>query len=350
MSEAAVIAQEKQALESAFAYRSWSHDLDRVLDDTERAMFSEANLAGRSIYAVASEFVLDCYYERGALEPLVKSYSSQPYRNASRFDRLMQHLEDAQRSDLIERFWTSIARLTRAEFFYQRPRRDHGDHAGAEEFKNYALEAYSQGSEWLRKIGRAEAAARLDDEREALREERLPSVGPPSDLRKIDETVFWELIQAVRSGAPTTLERFEALGETLRAFKAAEIKRFASQYAKLMKTLYHWNVWALAYAARGGCSDAAFEAFRAWLILEGDPDLVALAVEDPGKAAARVPREPDLPDGPGLQVIADSYFLRKGSKLTLPSIEMDKPKGKEWIEEDFDQQFPTLVEHYAPSS
>lgn len=341
----AAVESEKQALKSAFTYRSLRQDLDWLLDDTDRALFAEANLAGRGLYGVASEFVLDCYYERGALEPLVKSYSGQPYRVASRFDRLLRHLQEAQRADLIERFWTAIARLTRAEFFYQRPRRDHGDHAGAEEFKNYALEAYAQGIDWMTRLGRLDAAERLAGERDALREERLPSLPPPSDLRRMDEPVFWELIS--RSRAPTTLEQLAALGESLRAFKAAEIKRFGSLYASLMKKLYHWNVWALAYAARGGASDAAFEAFRTWLILQGDPALVELAVKDPARAAERVPPEPDLPEGHLLPTIEEAWFLRTGSALEPPSIDLDKPKGKEWTEAAFAAAHPQLVRHYA---
>jgi hypothetical protein len=344
----AAIDREKQALKRAFTYRSLRHDLDWLLDDTDRAMFAEANLAGRGLYAVASQFVLDCYYERGALEPLVNSYSGQPYRVASRFDRLLQHLQEAQRVDLIERFWTSIARLTGAEFFYQRPRRDHGDHAGAEEFKNYALEAYAHGIDWLTRLGRLDAAERLTEERNALREEHVPCLPAPSDLRRMDEPVFWELMSKARSHASTTREQVAALGESLRPFKAAEIKRFGSFYAKTMKKLYHWNVWALAYAARGGCSDGAFEAFRSWLILQGDPALVALAVTDPTQAAARVPPEPDLPDdGNCLSMIAEAYLLRNGSSLELPSIDLDKPKGKEWTEAAFATIYPHLVRHYA---
>ncbi len=344
----AAVEREKQALKNAFTYRDFGHDLHRVLDDTDRAMFAEANRAGHGLYGVASQFVLDCYYERGALEPLVKIYSGHKYRVASTFDRLLRRLQEAQRVDLIERLWTSIARLTRAEFFYQRPRRDYGDHAGAEEFKNYALDAYAQGIDWLTRLGRLDAAERLTEERNALREERLPSLPAPSDLRRIDQPVFWELIARVRSQAPTTLERLAALGESLRAFKPAEIKRFGSFYAKTMKKLYHWNVWALAYAARGGCSDAAFEAFRTWLILQGDPALVALAVTDPTQAAERVPREPDLPDdGNCLSMIEEAYFLRKGSSLELPSIDLDKPTGKEWTEAAFATIYPQLVRHYA---
>ena len=338
--------REVKALAGAFTYRSLRQDLDWLLDDTGRALFAEANEAGRPLYPVASEFVLDCYYEKGALEPLVKSYSGQPYRVASRFDRLLEHLQRAQRADLIERFWTSIARLTRAEFFYQRPRRDHGDHAGAEEFKNYALEAYAQGIDWLTRLGRVDAAARLTEERDALREERF-SLPAPTDLRKIDEPVFWELISKARAQASTTLEQLAALGESLRAFKGPEIKRFAALYAKLMKQLYHWNVWALAYAARDGCSDAAFEAFRTWLILQGDPALVTLAVTDPAQAAERVPPEPDLPDGHCMPMIEEAYFLRTGTSLQPPSIDLDKPKGKEWSEAAFATTFPRLVKHYA---
>lgn len=338
--------REVKALASAFTYRSLRQDLDWLLDDTDRALFAEANKAGRPLYPVASEFVLDCYYEKGALEPLVQSYSGQPYRVASRFDRLLEHLQQAGRADLIERFWTSIARLTRAEFFYQRPRRDHGDHAGAEEFKNYALEAYAQGIDWLTRLGRLDAASRLTEERDALREERF-SLPAPSDLRRMDDAVFWELISKSRAQAPTTLEQLALLAESLRAFKGPEIKRFASLYAKLMKQLYHWNVWALAYAARDGCSDAAFEAFRTWLILQGDPALVSLAVTDPAQAAERVPPEPDLPDGHCMSMIDEAYFLRTGTSLQPPSIDLDKPKGKEWSEAAFATTFPRLVRHYA---
>src|SRR5512141_2869701 len=113
----AVIQREKDALKHAFndrsikrafTYRSLSHDTDLLIDDLYRDM--PANPAGLSLGVVASEFVLDCYYERGALGPLVKAYGGRSYRVASTFGRLLQHLQEAQRVDLIERLWTSVAR------------------------------------------------------------------------------------------------------------------------------------------------------------------------------------------------------------------------------------------------
>ena len=343
----AAVRSDQQALKDAFTYRSLQRDIDLVFKDLERPLFAEANAAGRALYPVASEFVLECYYERGALEPLVHAYARQPYRTAARYDRLLNALESAQRFDLIEHLWTSIARLTRAEFFYQRPCRDTGDHARVEEFKNHALEAYAQGIDWMTRLGRLQAAELLIKDRNVLREERFPALPPPSDLRRIDEPVFWDLIAMARSGASTTVEELATLGKSLLAFKGAEIKRFCSFYAKLMKQLCHWNVWALAYAARGGCSDEAFAEFRAWLILQGDPALCALCVTDPGQAAARVPAEPDLPDGPGLAIIEEAYLMRTGSSLAMPPIDPDKPKGKEWTEAAFAATYPQLIRHYA---
>ena len=100
----AVIQREKDALKhafnerrikNAFTYRSLSHDTELLIDDLYRDM--PANPAGLSLGVVASDFVVDCYYERGALEPLVKAYGSQPYRVASTFNRVLQHLQGAQR-------------------------------------------------------------------------------------------------------------------------------------------------------------------------------------------------------------------------------------------------------------
>ena len=350
----AVIAREVEALKAgfhhrdvkaAFTYRSFSHDMDLLINDLLRD--EPANPLNLPLHGIAEKFLEDCYYEKGAIEPLVKIYSGHRYQRLSTFERVLQHLEAARRHDLIERLWFSIARNSRVFYFYQRPGRDHGNSQQVEQFKNDALEGYAHAVAWMTRLGRNEAAEKLTEERDALREERFAPVVEPTDSRRIDETVFWELIVQSRSRAGTTLEQLLALGESLRAFKAPDIKRFGSHYAKLMKRLHHWNVWALAYAARGGCSDSAFEEFRAWLILQGDPALISVAIVNPVRAAERVPRNPELPDGPGLSSIQEAYLQRAGSWLELPSIDIEKPKGKPWTEEAFETTFPDLMRHYA---
>lgn len=343
----AALDADKQALKAAFTYRSYGYDLWQVLfDDLDRPFYAAIRALELSYYAPAAEFLEDCYYEAGALEPMVKVYSGQAYRFEGVFAELLGHLEQAGRFDLIERLWTAIARRTRAQFFLHRPDRELGAGEQVEELKALALEAYEKGVGWLTRLGRAEGAERLAAEREALLHERMTDLPPASDLRRMDEPTFWTIIARVRAAAPTTLEQLAVLGETLRAFDAAQIKRFAALYAKLMKKLYHWNVWALAYAARGGCSDDAFEEFRTWLILQGDAALIDLAIADPAAAARQVPPDPDLPDGSCLWTIGEAYLQRKGLPLELPTLELEKPKGRIWREEALEATFPALVRHY----
>lgn len=330
--------RDKQALKESFTYRDLQMDLWAWMerdDDSDRPFFAPVG----GSYGICHEFLLGCYYERAALEPLVRMHSGS-YRFAAVYDKLLGLLVNAQRFDLIERLWTSVTRKNRTEFFLSR----------SDESKRLALEAYGHAIDWMRRLGRAEAAEQLTEARDALQEERLDSLPPVSDRRRIDEPVFWELIRQARSAGPSTDEWLAALSELLRTFGASDIKRFGSLYAKNMKRLYHWNVWALGFAAMGGCSNDAFAEFRAWLILQGDPDLLDLAVREPAQAALRVPADLDLPDGPGTWMIEEAYLQRQGIPCELPMIDLDRPKGKEWREDRFEASYPELVRHYEAGS
>ena len=307
-----------------------------ILSDLDRPFHAPGRALNVSTYALSSEFLIDCYYEKGALEPIVKIYSAQIFRLATTYDVLLCHLNRAGRHDLIERLWTSVTRLNRAEFLLSRD----------DESKRLALEAYGHGIDWMIKLGRDAAAGHLSVDRDALDAECFEALPPASNIQRIDEPVFWELIRCTRAEGSATVEQLATLGDLLRTFGAADIKRFGLLYAKSMQKLYHWNAWALGYAAMDGCSDGTFDGFRAWLILQGDPDLLELAVKDPAQAALHVPAEPDLPDGPCIWIIEDAYLRRKGERLELRT-DAEKPRGKAWSEEKFERIYPELVEHYA---
>ena len=79
----AVIAREVQALredfsrravKDAFTYRDFSRDLDLLLDDLTRD--EPANPLGLGVDGVAEPFLEDCYFEKGALEPLPSCWRS----------------------------------------------------------------------------------------------------------------------------------------------------------------------------------------------------------------------------------------------------------------------------------
>ncbi len=164
--------------------------------------------------------------------------------------------------------------------------------------------------------------------------------------RRMDDPLFWEIVSGSRSEAPELPDQLNVLEQLLQSFPAPEIKRFAMLYGKFMKQLYHWNVWALAYAARGGCSDDAFIPFRTWLILQGDPALLELAIKEPAAAAARVPRDLGLPEGTLLPMIDEIHLARAGKTFEWPMTDLERPKGKEWPEEELEARYPELVAHY----
>lgn len=346
--DAEAVDRDKQALKEAFTYRDHGYDLWEVLfADPDRPFFAPLRIVELPPFA-AEGFVEECYYEKGALEPLARKYGGFDKWAPEAFQRLLARLEEQESFDAMERLCTSVARRARSRFFAEQAGRNGkaGD-AWLERFKEYALQAYDEAIAWLERIGRAEAAGRLAEQRQAVSKGRLTELPAVSDLRRMDEAVFWELICRAGSGAETVDDRLEALERMLGAFRAPDIKRFGALYAGFMRKLHHWNVWALAYAARDGCSDDSFMAFRTWLILEGDPALVELAVADPAQAARRVPRDPELPDGTLLSMIEEAFLRRKGAPTEMPMIDNPSPKGREWAEDQLERAYPELVLYYG---
>lgn len=337
---------EIEQLKASFSYRSYTLDLEFLLSDLERKIFDGKYGDGHVPILVAQEILTNAYFEKGALEPLVKVAKQHVFRDKSFFQELMQHLIKAQRLDLIEDMWRGVLRQTRAEFFYQRPEREFGEYERSNRAKNNVLDAYGEYIGYMEQLGFLDRVAELSKERIQFEKERFPVLATKPDPRKIGTELFWGLIEESANQSETTAEQVVKLGDSLREFKAIEIKRFQSFYCKLMKSLYHWNVWALAYAARDGCSDDAFEEFRTWLILQGNSKLIDTAISTPHLAAPDVPKNPDLPEASLLFTIGDAYMRRKGEPLKACRIDLERPKGKEWPEDDLKTCYPELVDYY----
>lgn len=331
------VERDKQRLKQQFTYRNWDHDYwDVLASNLDGALFDEVGRAGYPAMGVADNFLEECYYEKGALEPLASYFGRRHYPAHADFKRFLPKLVEAGREDLMEKVWTSVTRRSRANYFVSR------DELG----KKLALDAYQDAVEWLDRIGSHQLAKQMAEAANDLSEGRFPGLPPVSDLRKMDERVFWDLISRTRAHAETTDEQIAVLDELLRTFSAGDIKKFAVLYGKYMRQLYHWNVWALAYAARDGCSDDAFMEFRSWLILQGDPELLDRAIKDPASAAKQVARNPELPEGTLLPTIDEAYLARAKSTFEWPMIDLEKPKGREWPEDQLEGRFPDLVRHY----
>jgi hypothetical protein len=74
--------------------------------------------------------------------------------------------------------------------------------------------------------------------------------------------------------------------------------------------------------------------------------LLELAIKEPAAAAARVPRDLELPEGTLLPMIDEIHLARAGKTFEWPMTDLERPKGKEWPEEELEARYPELVAHY----
>lgn len=86
----------------------------------------------------------------------------------------------------------------------------------------------------------------------------------------MDETEFWELIDATREAAGgDPEEQADALVERLLQLEPDLVLDFARHFEARYNRAYRWDLWGAAWLLLDGCSDDAFDFFRCWLIGQG---------------------------------------------------------------------------------
>ncbi len=104
---------------------------------------------------------------------------------------------------------------------------------------------------------------------------------------------------------------------------------------------YHWDLWALAYMAQGGCSDDGFRDFRAWLILQGK-ELFEAALQDIHQVYRRIPAGLET-SAEGLRsAAAVPYQARTSQAMPLAKGGVEKLRGTKWEEEDLPGRYPEI--------
>ncbi|MGN5378425.1 DUF4240 domain-containing protein [Streptomyces lasalocidi] len=101
----------------------------------------------------------------------------------------------------------------------------------------------------------------------------------------MDETEFWELIDASREGAEGDAEeQADLLVDRLLQLEPDLVLDFARHFEARYNRAYRWDLWGAAWVLLDGASDDAFDFFRCWLIGQGrevfegglhDPDALA---------------------------------------------------------------------------
>ncbi|MEU5278610.1 DUF4240 domain-containing protein [Streptomyces asoensis] len=107
----------------------------------------------------------------------------------------------------------------------------------------------------------------------------------------MDETEFWELVDASREAAEgDPEEQADLLVERLVRLDPESVLDFSRHFESRFNRSYRWDLWGAASLLLNGAGDDTFDFFRCWLIGQGrevfegalhnDPDALADLLDD----------------------------------------------------------------------
>ena len=115
----------------------------------------------------------------------------------------------------------------------------------------------------------------------------------------MDETEFWELVDASREAAGGDPdEQADQLLERLLRLDPDAVLDFARHFESRYNRAYRWDLWGAAWVLLDGASDDAFDFFRCWLIGQGR-EVFESALHDPDALAGLLPDFDEEADGDG---------------------------------------------------
>lgn len=165
------------------------------------------------------------------------------------------------------------------------------------------------------------------------------------DQRAMTEDVFWELIEETGNEKITPTEQVDRLTERLEAFGLREIRRFQKTLDQKMADSYAWDMWALAFIIRKGCSDDEFDYFRAWLIMQGR-DIFEQTLAD--IQSFRPIKSGFDPQCEYLLYTAENAYENKKGEPMKPVTPLERQlSGGEWSEDELLDRFPDVCAQHG---
>ncbi len=250
------------------------------------------------------------------------------------------------RSDVrrLRRLWNGIL-ANRMGFFGTPTADDEALTSSRKAARDSVITAIMEFAEVMARLGDLSQAAELREKLVLFRAGKRRQSKRPPDKRTIDESVFWEIIEEAKRGTESPAAHVEAIIERLEAFGLRDIRQFQKTLDEKMALSYAWDLWALAYIVRRGCSDDAFDYFRAWLILQGR-DIFEAVVQD---ISALQPDESGLdPQCEQLLYAAEqAYENKKGEPMRPLSQPVPMLLGDAWEEGDLKDRFPKVCARHG---
>ncbi len=297
-------------------------------------------------YYEAEQYVFDLYVEAEAYDQLVHYLLTQrTYVQGLNdfFLKVSRILLEKRQTTRLTQLWRGAIASQKQHLWELVALRDLPDiEASLAGAKALALNSLGSFRDALETLGEAEACRRLDEEIAQVREERRPKPPGKPDPRTMTEDLFWKLIEAARKKGGTPDEQAAALTESLAGFKASQIKVFEKLLFEALARSCHFDLWALAFLVQDGCSDDAFEAFRAWLVLQGR-QAFDLALTVPSRFLKEHSVASNGAAEALLEVPAIAYEWRSGKALKPAKRRPADIQGEAWEEEDLPARYPELV-------
>jgi hypothetical protein len=210
------------------------------------------------------------------------------------------------------------------------------------ECQKFTLEGLFRFKKGLIRLEIEDEIYKVDELIKSVDKLEKPKPKPTSDKRKINEDVFWELIENCRIKSENKGDFIDLLSSRLEEFSPLEIRRFEKIFQTKFQELNHWDLWALAYIARRGCGDDEFDYFKAWVISKGrkafdtikelkTPDLKEFFNEDP-----------QLEE---MLYLSEKVYENKTEQLMSPvKVKKQKIIGRNWNEEKIDIEFTEICQ------
>ena len=208
------------------------------------------------------------------------------------------------------------------------------------EFQKFSLEGlkkFKDGLVFLNSLEEIEKVEKLIISVENLEK---PKPKPTTDKRKIDDNIFWDIIEIARNNSENNSEFIEVLSNNLESFKATEIRRFEKIFLTKFEELNYWEIWALAYIVQRGCGNDGFDYFKSWVISKGQKAFETIKDLDVNKLKTFFDEDSQLEEM--LNLAENVYELKTGALMQPVIVKKQRLLGKKWSEENIESEFPIL--------
>lgn len=321
----------------------------------EKAWVEESRRIGRDLSTDESDaceaHLFDAWIEAGRFAELV-SHLQESYDTEGGYTEIVCFAQALrQRGQVVhvhDLFRGLIA--TREKAFWQHwPGAEAGNlghmRAAAKYFAS-CMEAMLEYHHNLWSLGLAQEQAALKDAMLRFQARVPPPPKPRAPARKLTEAGFWREIDAARQGAGSASLFASRLAEALATRGPDAIHAFDAMLTRKLDELRAWDLWAFAHIARGGCSDDAFDYFRAWIVAGGKARFKA-ALDGPDDLLDHCDDSWDLQCEELLGTAAEACRLCPGA-AHAPAPSTPRPmQGRPFTEDELPTRLPAVYARYA---